>query len=68
MKSTFKPGLELLESREVPAGLRVFATNVPAYPPPDPTTPPLPSVPPAPADGGGIIVILPPVNPWIPGS
>ncbi len=68
MKSTFKPGLELLESREVPAGFRGFVPNIFAFPPPDPTTPPLPSVPPAPPGGGGIIVILPPVNPWIPGS
>ena len=68
MKSTFKPGFEVLESREVPALLHVWIPNLVVYPPPDPTTPPLPSVPPAPPGGGGIIVILPPGTPWIPGS
>lgn len=66
MSSSWKPALEVLEARENPAVMSLigFATQV-VYPPTDPTSPPPP--PPLPGDGG-VIVIVAPTPPWLPGA
>lgn len=67
MKPSWKPQLECLEAREVPARLGLILPSVFVYPPSDPTIVPSPTQPPPPGTGGtGTIVILPPPSPTYP--
>lgn len=69
MSSFFKPRLEALEERDVPASFGWSHMMQVVYPPTDPTEPlPPPPPPPPPPVGGVIVVVLPPAPPWVPGS
>lgn len=69
MNPTWKPRLEVLEVRTVPA---LFVGNLlqlmtDPFPPPDPTEP-ISTSPPPPPSGGGVIIIPPSPPPYLPPS